>query len=56
VMNVKDEPAQRTSYIGLNYRFETLVLKHKQLLLAWIFAGRTEDKLGEIVSGLDWLD
>ncbi len=56
VMNVKDEPAQRTSYIGLNYRFETLVLKHKQLLLAWIFAGRTEDKLAEIVSGLDWLD
>lgn len=56
VMNIRGERAQRTSYVGLNYRFETLVLKHKQLLLAWIFAGRTEDKLGEIVSGLDWLD
>jgi hypothetical protein len=55
-LDVKGERAQRTSYIGLNFRFDTLVLKHKQLLLAWILAGRTEDKLGELVSGLDWLD
>ncbi len=55
-MTVKGERAERTSYVGLNYRFDTLVLKHRQLLLAWIFAGRNEDRLGEFVSGLDWLD
>ena len=55
-MDVTGEIANRTSYVGLNYRFESLVLKHKRVLLAWLFAGRNADGLGELVRGLEWLD
>ena len=55
-MLVKGELARRTSYIGLNYRFDTLILKHKQLLLAWLFSGRNADRLGELVAGFEWVD
>jgi hypothetical protein len=55
-MAVTGEIANRTSYVGLNYRFESLVLKHKRVLLAWLFAGRNADGLGELVRGLEWLD
>ena len=55
-MTVRGETAQRASYVGLNYRFDTLVLKHKRVHIAWLLAGRHVDHVAELASGLKWSD
>ncbi len=55
-MTVNGEIAQRASFVGLNYRFDTLVLKHKQVYIAWLLAGRNVDRVAELASGLQWSD
>ncbi len=53
-MNVNGEMAQRSSYVGLNFRFDSLLLRHDRVLVAWLLAGRSADRLAELVSGLKW--
>lgn len=53
---VRGEVAQRTTYAGLNYRFDTVTLKHGHVLMAWLYEGRKADTLEQLLSGLQWLN
>ena len=55
-MTINGEIGDRASYVGLNYRFDTLILRHKQMLFGWLFAGRNADRLAELANGLKWTD
>jgi hypothetical protein len=55
-MNVNGEVAQRSSYVGLNFRFDSLLLRHDHVLVAWLLAGRNADRVAELVAGLKWAD
>ena len=55
-LKVGGEIAKQQSFVGLNYRFDTVILHHKHVLVAWLVTSRNSNKLPEILSGLRWID
>ena len=55
-LSVAGETAERQSFVGLNYRFDTVILRHEHVLLAWLVTSRNSDKLMDVLSGLSWIE
>ena len=55
-LSVAGEIAERQSFVGLNYRFDTVILRHEHVLLAWLVTSRNSDKLTDVLSGLSWIE
>ena len=55
-ISVAGNPADSRSYVGLNYRFDTVKLRHGRVLVACLVASRSADKLQEVLSGLQLLE
>lgn len=53
---VAGEQANIQSFVGLNYRFDAVAVRHEQVLLALLVTSRHPETLNEVLAGLRWLE
>ena len=54
-LRVGEQQADCQSFVGLNYRFDTVLLRHNRVLLAWLVASRSAGRLQEVLAGLRFI-